>query len=85
EYVEIRGSGDDPISLQNWSLQDENGNTFVFPEMTMYGSGSIRIYTRVGNSNPLKLYWGQSSAIWESGESVTLLDDTGTVQSVYTV
>jgi hypothetical protein len=53
--------------------------------MTMYGSGSIRIYTRVGNSNPLKLYWGQPEAIWESGETVHLIDDSGAMQSTFIV
>lgn len=71
--------------LAGWQLQDEDGHTFVFPQVTLYEGGQIVVNTRVGVDTPLELFWGLEEAAWRSGETVTLLDASGEVQATFQI
>lgn len=85
EAVLLTNSGDAPIALQNWTLQDEDGHEYEFAQVTLFAGSDLRINSTSGVNGPTALYWGLSEAIWTSGETVTLLDNTGTVQMTYVV
>jgi hypothetical protein len=85
ERVLIRHVGDEAISLAGWQLQDEDGNSFVLPSLTMFTGGAVTVYTRVGTSTVVELYWGLTEPVWREGEKVLLIDPNGDVQAVYTV
>jgi hypothetical protein len=51
----------------------------------MFQGGAVTIYSRVGTSTVVELYWGEEEPIWESGEQAQLIDPDGVVQAVYTV
>ena len=55
------------VSLVGWQLQDQDGNAFTFPALTMFQGGAVTIYTREGISTVVELYWGLDDPIWESG------------------
>ncbi|NQS91154.1 MAG: lamin tail domain-containing protein [Chloroflexi bacterium] len=94
EYVLLsRPASDstDTISLQNWSIKDENNHEYVILEQSgvasldLHGQGAVNIYTKEGDSNPIELYLGLSDPIWEPGETVTLIDPNGEIHDTYLI
>ena len=85
EAVLLTNSGDAPIALQGWTLQDENGHEYQFAQVTLFAGSDLRINTTSGPNSPTTLYWGLGEAIWISGEIVTLQDSTDTVRVTYQV
>jgi hypothetical protein len=85
EQVLIKHIGEKEVSLVGWQLQDQDGNVFIFPALTMFQGGAVTVYTREGTSTVVELYWGLDEPIWESGEQAFLLDPDGEIQAVYTV
>jgi hypothetical protein len=84
EVVRIRMVGDDPLQMQDWTLQDNDGNIFTFPDLTLY-SGVVEVYTRSGNNTVISLYWGSSQPIWQQGELVSVYDPDGNLRSSYQI
>jgi hypothetical protein len=84
EVVRIRMVGDNPLLLQDWTLQDSDGNVFTFPDLTLY-SGVVEVYTRSGNNTVISLYWGLSKPIWQQGELVSVYDSDGNLRSNYQI
>src|SRR5574337_702333 len=58
EAVELRNIGD-VINLQGWTLNNEQGESFTFPEFRMFPGSSIFVYSRLGQNTPTTLYWGR--------------------------
>jgi len=85
ERVEILHIGEEEISLAGWRLQDEDGHLFSFPTLTMFSGGKVVVYTKVGTSTVVELYWGLEDAVWEIGEKAYLIDPAGDIRAVYEV
>lgn len=85
ERVLIQHIGEREVSLVGWQLQDQDGNAFNFPALTMFQGGAVTVFTREGTSTVVELYWGQDEPLWQSGEKAYLIDPDGQVQAVYTV
>ncbi len=94
EYLRLIRSGtesEDTISLQGWSIRDENNLNFNILEQSglasleLYSQGAVKIYTKEGSSNPIELYLGLSNPIWEPGETVTLIDPQGEIHDTYLI
>lgn len=86
EAVQIANYGGSQIALQGWQLSDEDGHTFTFGQVTLFGDGAaIQIHTEAGQNGPADQYWGLETAVWETGEQVSLRDAAGSVQSSFTV
>lgn len=85
ERVHLRHVGTEEVSLDGWSLEDEQGNTFDFPALTMFSGGAVTVYSKTGNNTVMALYWGLDTAIFSEGELVMLLDPDGNVQARYSV
>lgn len=86
EAVSIINSGSRPISLLGWRLQDQDGRIYTFGQVTLFGEGAaILVHSAAGQEGPSDLYWGFEEAIWQPGETATLLDAEGTLRSTYVV
>ena len=85
ERVRLECEGSAEVSLSGWKLVESNGESFAFPQLTLYPGGDVDVYTRGGVNSVVALYWGQSEAQWETGEVVMLLDSQGTPQATYVV
>ncbi len=73
------------VSLENWTLSDAEGNTFTFPTISLFADVQMRVHSIPGRSTPSDLYWGREAPAWNSGELITLRDETGNVIDTYIV
>jgi LysM repeat protein len=85
ERVFLTRSGPGELSMEGWQLEAEGGQTFTFPQLTLFEAGAVNVYTKSGQSIAIALYWGLDQAVWESGETVILLDQNGDVHATYTI
>lgn len=85
ERVRLECHGEGEISLEGWHLQDEGGNVYTFPQLTLLPGGSVAVYTKKGRNEVRALYWGLDQPVWSTGELVTLLDNFGKVRATYRV
>jgi hypothetical protein len=84
EVVRIQRIGTGDLWLTGWQLKDENGNTYLFPQMNFI-NGSLEVHTRLGVNTPLVLYWNNDRPVWQSGEKAVLVDIAGNLRAQYTV
>jgi LysM repeat protein len=73
------------VRLTDWTLSDEEGNVYTFPDFSLWGGGAINIHTAAGPNTTTDLYWGQPAPVWNVGESVTLSDADGKIITTYTI
>jgi LysM repeat protein len=85
ERIYLARVGPGEISLDGWQLVDENGEVFTFPQFTLFEKGGVYIYTRSGPATAVTLYWDLDHAIWDSGETVILLDDQGEEHATFQI
>ncbi|MEK6751327.1 MAG: lamin tail domain-containing protein [Chloroflexota bacterium] len=85
EIVVIKFEGAGQLDLASWQLKDEDGNTFTFPEITLYPNGAVQVHTTTGTDTVIDLYWGIGDAVWSSGENARLFDSQGNLRAVYRV
>ena len=85
EMVVLQNNGTDPLVLTGWQLKDSHGNSYTFPQLTLYPSGTVQIHTAAGHDTAVDLYWGRSSPVWTTGELATLYDASGVARAFYSV
>ena len=85
ERVMLRSIGSGDLSLAGWQILEEGGTVFVFPQLDLFEGGAVSLYTRAGQSTVVELFWGFDAPLWETGETVILLDNTGEVRATYRV
>lgn len=85
EIAIIKFEGEGQLDLTSWQLKDENGNTYTFPNVTLYPNGAVQVHTAVGNDTVIDLYWGIGEGVWSSGEEARLFDSQGNLRAVYRV
>ncbi len=85
ERVVIKHIGGPELSLENWTLQDDDGNVFIFPNVRLYAGGALNVWTRAGDNTVVELFWGLNDGVWESGDVVTLRDPTGAVHATFVI
>nr|HID14670.1 LysM peptidoglycan-binding domain-containing protein [Anaerolineae bacterium] len=84
EVVIVRNRGG-AANLEGWTLSDVEGNTFVFPVLTLFTDAEVRVHSAAGTPTPRDLYWGRISPAWSGGELITLRDAAGNVVDTYIV
>lgn len=78
EYVEFTNRGSRELSLSGYTVSDEAGWEFHFPDGFTLASGqSVTLYTGEGEYGPTELYWGVESGVWDEEDTVTVTDDEG--------
>ncbi|MBX3037257.1 MAG: lamin tail domain-containing protein [Anaerolineales bacterium] len=85
EIVVIRFEGEGELNLTSWQLKDDNGNTYTFPQLTLYQNGAVQVHTIAGTDSVIDLYWGIGGSVWSSGENAMLYDSQGNLRAVYRV
>jgi len=79
EYGVFENTGDDPIDLAGWTVEDEAGRSYEFPQgFTLEAGTTVTLRTGSGTDTETDLYWGSGSPIWNNnGDTVIVTTDTG--------
>ncbi|HEY2982283.1 MAG TPA: lamin tail domain-containing protein [Anaerolineales bacterium] len=85
ETAVIHYSGNGQLNLAGWQLKDEDGNTFTFPQLTLFKNGSVQVHSTSGTDTVIDMYWGASDPVWGSGENARLYDAQGNLRALYRV
>src|SRR5258706_1325515 len=86
EGIELRNISGGVIQMKGWTVANNSGQKFTFPDYRMFPGGRVTMYTKAGTNTPIVLYWGQSRAAWGAdGEQVTVADNKGEIQATYPV
>lgn len=97
EIKEIRGLGNletetivlsnqgGMVSLEAWTLSSAADDRFIFPALTLFPEGEVRVHSTEGDDTPRDLHWGRTESAWRQGELVALRDADGNVVDTYVV
>ena len=85
ETVVVKYHGEGELDLTGWHLKDTHGSSYTFPPFKLFKNGAVQVHTTTGTNTAIDLYWGQSRAVWQSGEAVLLTDPSGQAQDSYPV
>jgi len=67
------------VRLTGWTLSDEAGTAYTFPDFSLWGGGAVNIHTSGGSNTTTDLYWGRPNPVWEVGSTVMLKNAGGEV------
>lgn len=84
ESIQLQRIGEGDLQLAGWRLTG-NAVEYIFPNLTLNKNGSIRLYTRAGQSTVIELYWGLEKPAWKSGDTITLYDSAGNQRASYSI
>jgi len=85
EIAVVKFEGEGQLDLAGWQLKDKDGNTFTFPQLTLYPNGAVQVHTVSGTDTVIDLYWGLRDSVWQAGEDAKLFDSQGNLRAVYPV
>jgi hypothetical protein len=85
ESVMIQNNGSSSLALTGWTLKNNLGVSFTFPQLILFPGGSVQVHTKSGSDTAADLYWQLSEPAWSSGELAALYDDRNIVRSFYRV
>jgi len=84
EFIVLEKVGEGGLMLTGWKIIDSQDNQFVFPEIELI-QGQLEVYSRNGVNSANRLFWNNSQAVWESGETVRLMDFQDQERASYTI
>ena len=85
ERIIIQNNGAQELDLTGWYLTDNQGNTYTFPQLTLFPGVKVQLHTITGQDSPTDLYWGRSGPVWVSGELAALYDTQNIARAFYRV
>lgn len=85
EGVRLRNMGAARLNLRGWTLTDDDGSSFAFPERLLFPDFEITLYTRSGADSGEALFWGRDRPVWQAGDVLTLTDAAGQIQATMRV
>ena len=79
EYVAFENTGDEPIDLSGWTVEDEAAHSYEFPQgVTLDAGATVTLRTGSGTDTDTELHWGSGSPIWNNaGDTVILSNADG--------
>ncbi len=80
EHVRLVNRGSQGVALEGWRLEDEDGHSYVFPNLFLWRNGTVSVHTTSGEDTATDLYWGLTEAVWNRpDETIRLLNAVGEV------
>lgn len=78
ESVSFANASDAPLDLSGWTVTDEAGATYEFPEGTVVPAGAtVRLRTGEG-ADEVTVHWGRERNVWnDGGDTVSVHDEAG--------
>jgi rubrerythrin len=76
EYVEYVNTGDGPLDLTGWTVSNDAGTTYEFPDgFTLAPGETVRLYTGRGTDSSGELYWGNPEEVWDDQIDTMIVRD----------
>ncbi len=85
ETTTVQNNGTSPLVLTGWTLKNNEGSMYTFPQLTLYPGGTVQLHTGTGEDTASDLYWQNTTAVWSSGELAALYDAQGIARAFYRV
>ncbi|WP_240479615.1 lamin tail domain-containing protein [Haloprofundus marisrubri] len=81
EYVVFENTGDETLDLTGWTVTDEAGKQYRFPDgFTLDPAATVTLRTGDGENTRETVYWGASGPVWNNGgDEVVVRDEAGRV------
>jgi competence protein ComEC len=79
EYLVFTNTDDESLDLSGWTVQDESGMTYTFPDgITLQPGADLTLRTGSGEDTDNELYWGANRPIWNNnGDTVIISNSNG--------
>ena len=85
ERIIIQNNGTKELDLTGWYLTDNQGNSYTFPQLTLFPGVIVQVHTTAGQDTPSDLYWGRAAPVWTSGELAALYDIQNIARAFYRI
>lgn len=85
EAVIIQNNGSSPLILTGWTIKNNTGSTYTFPQLMLFPGGMVKLHTKSGSDTAADLYWQRSASVWSSGELATLYDNQNISRAFYRI
>ncbi|MET7528540.1 lamin tail domain-containing protein [Streptomyces goshikiensis] len=79
EWVEVKNTGRHAVNLRGYTLTDEQGNRYRFPDFRLDGRSSVKVHTGQGRDTHHDLYQDRRRQVWDDSDTATLRDGRGNV------
>jgi hypothetical protein len=86
EWVCFRNSGGAAANMSAWTMSDEHGWIYTFPEFVLSPATTVRVVTGCGTNTSDTLFWCKegASAVWNNdGDIVQLFDASSSLVATY--
>jgi hypothetical protein len=85
EYFTLENTGTESVDMTGWSVSNEHGDTFEFPNGFTLAPGTVvTIHSGAGADTDGILYWNASEPIWSNTSDLAVLyDDIRDIVDVY--
>ncbi|WP_435365754.1 lamin tail domain-containing protein [Haloarchaeobius sp. DYHT-AS-18] len=82
EYVRFKNTGDDQLNISGWTVEDDAGEQFEFPEGTVLEPGDhVTLHTGDGVDTEWDYHWGSEKPVWANLEdTIVVRDSNGTLR-----
>ncbi|MFF3724269.1 lamin tail domain-containing protein [Streptomyces erythrochromogenes] len=79
EWVEIKNTGRGSVNLRGYTLTDQQGNRYRFPDFRLEGRSAVKVHTGQGRDTRHDLYQDRNRQVWNDRDTATLRDTRGNV------
>lgn len=80
EYICLANKGGGDVDMLGWELRDAEGSVNLLPDITLSPGQHLKVHPGEGRNTETDVYGEGRAAVWNnSGDVVTLLDDSGDV------
>ncbi len=85
EYFTLQNTGTEPIDLGGWTVSNERGRLFRFPNGYILGVGAVVfVHSGAGIHTDNIFYWNAGEPVWNDDSDIAVLKDpTGLIIDVY--
>ena len=85
EYFTLQNTGKEPVDLGGWTVSNERGVVFRFPNGTTLAVGAVVfVHSGTGIDTGNILYWDAAAPVWNNdGDLAVLRDAAGWIVDVY--
>jgi len=84
EYFALRNTGSQPLDLTGWTVSNERGAEYRFPDGFVLSLGAtVYIHSGVGANSDAILHWNAEAPVWNDQSDIAVLRDAGRVIVTY--